>query len=570
MCYLRYKLILLLFLIILSSYVFALPDQIIVNSRNWEDVYSVMIYSNLLEVTANYPIEETQATLLIQTLNKDKENVLLFESNSMPYVRNFNVQLNSAGFNTDVFSYQDNMNLEILLNSEIDIENFIVIDSRYSYNSVSIAPYAILTNSYVIFANSNNIDLIEDYFLENTPDNILIYGYVDRDVTNALNQFSPEIINKGSKYENNLEIVKKFKEINKPTQYILTNGLFIEPGFFSKQSPVILIGRNNIPDIVFNYLKQSDIKNAILIGNDLNDLAVSLRDNADMKIFIKFAKGINQVQYTLDIIELPKLDYDLTISDVMYNLVNSKLYVTIENLGNAPTMFRASFTIENDEETIDNVGDDEISFISPGNSITRVYDIDLEEFSNEDLIVKSNILYGEDSRSLDSALLLDKVVDFIRFTDNSNIRVIEFYFDKSINRFFVIVENIGNETVFVNTYLEDFIFNNRPENLYSKEIVRIEPKQKEKINIRARLSNEDILDNNFVNINLWYGSQRNLLFNFENTELELKVKSNLIYYVIVGVIVCLLLVFFVLRKRNSKKENLNKFMPPPPPTYRNF
>jgi archaellum component FlaF (FlaF/FlaG flagellin family) len=545
------------FFIFLSSFVFAIPDQIIINSRNWEDVYSVMVYAQLLEVDANYPIEETRATLLIQTIDKDKNNVLLFESKEMPYVRNFNVQLNSAGFNTEVFSYDSNMNLDILKNSEIDIKNFIIIDSVYSYNAVSVAPYASLTNSYVIFANSDNIDEIVNYFSNNKPNKLLIYGYVDREVSNKLSEFNPEIINKGSKYENNIELAKKFYSINKPTQLILTNGLFIEPQFFMPQSPIILIGRNNIPDVVFNYLKQNDVKNAVLIGNDLTDLAVTLKNNADMKIFIKFAKGINQVQYTLDILEFPKLNYGLSITNVMYNSVSSQLFITFENTGNTPLMFKGSFSIDKDGEIIANVGDDQIIYISPGNAVTRTYDINLEEYANDLIYIKANILYGEDSRSLDLLFLDEKLIEFIRFTDNSNIKIVDFYYDKNINRFVIEVENIGKETVFINLYLENFIFNDRPQNLYSEQITRIEPNKKEKIMIRARLTKEDILENSNTKIVSWYGSQRNLLFKLIEVEFELKVKSDVIYYIVgfvVMVLIAILILIIFIKKKKKKRH----------------
>ena len=110
-----------------------------------------------------------------------------------------------------------------------DITDFIVIDDSYGYNAISVAPYAIASNSWVLFADRNNIREVERFLAGRDVDSLIIYGHVDRDVRIRLEDFNPEVINiDGDRFLNNIEIVKRYQEIKSAKQTVLTNGEFIE------------------------------------------------------------------------------------------------------------------------------------------------------------------------------------------------------------------------------------------------------------------------------------------------------------------------------------------------------
>lgn len=548
-------LIILLLMVVSAISVAALPDQVIINSRDWKDVYSGMNYASLIGVDGSYIVEESRATIFLNSIDRTKPNITLIESNSNPYVKSYDKTLNAEGFEVAVLDANENFNLELARNSEIALNRFIIIDEAYSYNSVSVASYAALKGYYVLFVNEDNLGEILDYLDTRDPEDVLLYGYLDRAVRDELSKFPITEINSGSKYENNREIVRKFAEGNDITQVILTNGEFIEPQFFTPLSPIIFIGTTNTPEKTFDFVKSLDATHGILIGNELVDLAVSIKSELGIKVMVKFAKGINQVQYTLDILELPKPNYNPVITDLSYNLVTEELIVTTENLGTTPVITRTSYAILHGEETIATLGDEEGVFISANGISTRTYKVALSDYKNELVKVKVNMLYGEDLESLDFLKLEEKEINFIELTDNSKLDITDFYYDPSIKRFIIEVSNVGDETVYFNAYLEDFLMNDRSQQISTDEVYKISPGETVKAKIKAKLSKEDIEDNGQVHVKLWYGAQKNFLFRLKELDTELVVLDYMAYYIGAGVVLLLsIMIYLIIALRRGNKQ----------------
>ncbi len=562
-----------LFILAFVSVSFA-HDQVVINSRDWQDIYSGMIYASLEDAEGRYPIEETRAELLLQMLDTSKEELLLIESGNR-VVSGYQSRLEGRGFNVELFS-EDNLNLELARQS--NATGFIVMDDVYSHNSVSIAPYASMKGHYVLFVNEDNIDEVVEIISERNGD-VIQYGHVDRAVSEELEQFNPEIIDTGSKFENNIEIVKRFKEEANASQYILTDGSFLEPQFFTGKEPVVFIGRTNTPDSTKDFLENSDIKSGIVIGNEIVDLASSLGDELGMSLLAKFAQGFQQQQYTLDIIELPEPDYQPVVTDVMYNTNEDELVVTIENEGTTPVMFIGSYAISRDNETIATVGDDDAIFLSGQSVTTQTYDVEIED--EGEMKVQANIIYGEEEDDLENLNVFTHPINFLEIIDNSDISLEDVHYDRSINRFIIEIKNIGEDTVYATAFFEDLIINDRPQRLGTDDVLNLAPGESDDIRIRADLTPLDIEENPTIKINFRYGVQANMLLNQKQEERELVVKAINEMFIIAGVMVLVLalLILFVLKRRRkkrkkgkkikSKKEShddtKHKHIPPPPP-----
>ncbi len=543
--------VLAVFLVLLSVNLAVAQDQVIVNSRDWQDIYSGMIYSGLEGIDGSYPIEETRAQLLLRTLDKSKEEVLLVQSNR-PVLGGFQGRLSGEGFDVSLLEYDDSINLELA--RRINSTGFIVMDERYPYNAISIAPYASLKNYYVMFANEDNIQEVVEIIEEEGAEELIVYGYVDRLVSDELEIFDPEVINEGSKFRNNLIIVEMFLEERQSSQFVLTDGSFIEPQFFRSSNPVVFIGRTNTPDSTLDFLRDSEIKHGILIGNELVDLASDLKDRADMQIMVKFAKGINQEQYTLDIIQLPSPDYNPVVSEVMYNTLENELVVTVENLGETPVMFTGSYNIRRDNETIETVGDDEVIFLAGGGRITETYAVDVDEEGVMD--VESNIIYGEDTESLENMNVQTLPLDFIEIIDNSEVELKDIYYDRSINRFIISIKNTGEVTAYATAYFEDLIINDRPERVGTDQIITLAPEETGELRIRVDLSPLDIEENPMINVNIRYGAQENILLKRleEQTELVVKAIDERIIAVGAGIVLLVVFVWFLLKRKKKKSH----------------
>ncbi|MFW5990984.1 MAG: hypothetical protein ACOCQX_02020 [Candidatus Nanoarchaeia archaeon] len=536
-----------MFALLLAVSFTAAQEQVVINSRDWQDVYSGMLYSALNDIPGNYPIEETRARLLLDTLDKDKEEVLLIEGDN-PYISNFRGELQSD-YNVELLDYSESVNLELAQN----FSKFIVMDSRFAYNAVSLAPFASMKGHYVLFANADNINEITQLLDENAEE-VIRYGYVDREVSEALEEFNPEIINEGSKYENNIEITEKFIEEKNPRQFILTNGQIIEPQIFTGKHPVVFIGKSNIPELTMEFLKESEIKHAVLIGNELTELASTLKKEADMKIMVKFAKGINKEKYTLDIFELPTPDYNPRVSQAFYNTLTDELVITLENEGPTPTIVKGSYSVRQDNTTIATVGDEDPQFI-PGNGIlTRTYETEIEE---DKINIKADIVYGEDVNSLEELNVQTTPLEFIEINDQTNVSFEKIHYDKTIKRFVIDVKNTGEDTVFITGYINQFLLNEREQRLSTDKIIEIAPGETGTFKIKADLTPLDIEENEEINLQFRYGAQENILLKEHEETTELVVKTSAGKYIIIGgaaFLVAMLLIFAGWRAKKKKQS----------------
>jgi hypothetical protein len=85
-----------------------------------------------------------------------------------------------------------------------------------------------VNRAWVFFADRTNVDEIDSILGLREVDEVLIYGFVDREVEETLAKYNPEVIDTGDRFKDNIEIVEKYLEIKQTEQVLLTNGEFIE------------------------------------------------------------------------------------------------------------------------------------------------------------------------------------------------------------------------------------------------------------------------------------------------------------------------------------------------------
>jgi len=540
-------------LILLILCPFVLSDQYVVNSQDWQDIYSGMVYSGLTGNTGTFVINEGHGLLLQNQLSSSVKTIVI-ESVDRPHIRSYHLNLQASGVETDLRYAEQDLNLELA--QEVDASGYIIMDDRYSYNAVSVAPYAVRKGYYVLFANNENIEEVENIVGDA---DVLLYGYVDREVSDALADNNPIIINKGDKFSNNLELLKIYLDEFGASQLVLTNGVFIEPQFFTPTSPVLFIGQSNVPDQTIDYLIDSPVKHAVVVGYDIFDNAVTLKNKAGLRIIIKFAKGIDSKQYALDMFNLPQPRYNIGISSVVYNQFNKKLEVSYFNTEDYPAFIKGSHNVLVDNSSVAVVGDDNALFIDSTETLTLTYDADLSDLDN--MVVRSNLLYGEDRGALEYLDIIETRVETAQYEDNTAIDIKKVFYDKPTKRFHVLVVNTGEATVYVKPLLIDVIVNNREETL-TTEAEAIEVGKKFLFKIKARLTPEDIADNEKIIVGVRYGRRQLSMVNYIERTFDFRAQTIApTTLVIVGVLlaVAAAILFVVFRRR---KEN-NRLGPAP-------
>lgn len=528
------------------------PSGIITNSKNWQDVYSSVLFSKLYGVDEHFLVSERHALIYLQTLDKDKPNQILLESD-VPYYSGFERSLEDEGFQVErIRESNNNLALARKLLKDRDIRSFIILDDAYGYNAISVAPYATLTKSYVIFANRFNIDDVADFLADAQPEKILTVGRVHREVRDALVAYNPEQLSGEGRFEINVEITRRFMQILPMNQVIITNGEFIEDQLFIGVEPIVFIGKENIPDITRQYLQSSGVRVAVLIGNDLVQTGALVKRELGITTFVKFARTaripsgtMSQVE-GLDLFYLPQYSMSMDVASAQYNELMKTLEVTFQNTAQIAVYFRPSLTVD-DGITNSTLGADEPVFMDAGESRTIAYPYDTQ---SDAIRIKTLVVYGESPTSLEKAIEKTLQAEFVRILDSSELNLLAVKYLKTEKAFAIRVTNPGQVDTYANLEIKDVFIDGTKTTLGSKKVVPVPAGKEMDLYVRAQLTDLDLADNPFVHVIAHYGQRQEALIKTAQERLDLEVESvPLIALIAAAIVIIAILVFFFRKKK---------------------
>lgn len=533
-------------------------DQVISNSEDWKDVYSALHYSNLLGKQGDFLVSTKHGDLLLDGIDRDKE-IMVISSKDDQYVPNYPSKIEGEGFPEPEEKKVDSANLELIQDME-NIDNFIVVGDSYGYNAMAVVPYAVLTNSWVFFADDRNIYDIDQILSERDVEDIIIYGFVDGEVRDTLSKYDPESINKEDKFENNIEIVEKYIEQKPETkQALLTNGEFIEKELMGGKNPTLFTGRENVPEKIGEYLKSSDIEVGVLIGNSLVGAATNIRRTTGISVMAKFARGARSQEGGVSAVEglnlfpLPTPTVDLQIESIKHNKATSVLEVTYNSQANVPFYLEGTINL-NSEEDNTRVGDTEPVFMTPGDHRTITYSVNVSPSENMSADVYT--LYGESPGALDRVLEKTTNVSVVDVVDGCEIDVSgdDVEYIKQKDSFAINIKNTADVDCWVDVELEDIYSDYQEQTIGTKEALKIDAGDKEKVYIEKEISDKDLKKNDFVDLTVRYGERQDGLVKVFKGSFELFIKRyTTTTYVIAGLVLALIavLVFMAIIKRKE-------------------
>lgn len=546
----------LLFLVFLIALVpLASADTFISNSRDWRDVYSVMVYGGISDVKPRFLVSEKHGSLILNAIPLD-DHLTVFTSSKEPYVIGYGSIITNAGFQSVIDTKYSNMNIEIAEELE-NVTDFIVLDDAYGYNAIAVAPYAVLTKSYVIFADSTNIGDVVDLLESKDVNSLIIYGHVDREVRESLDEFNPEIINKdGDRFANNVEIVKKYMEVKPYKQVVLTNGEFIESEIMSGAEPVLFIGKENVPDKIREYIKSTDIEVGVLIGNELVGTATIVRRQVGISTFVKFAQGsrssagqISQVE-GLDRFPVPSVSLSVEILSVKYNKLTGMVEITFKNNADIASYFKGTYTLNVGGEKFV-FGDEDIVFIGKKDVKTMVYKVDGVTPEGE-MTLDAYVIYGESRNALEFVIDETFTVSIIDVGDEAQIDITKLQYDRTTNKFLITLENMGEVDVYVAAELVDLIILGEKLTISSDETAHIKVGESVQSIVRAELSDSDLEDNPKVHVLAHYGEREGALIKIIEGDFEISIKSFDMWTWMPVLLIVLLVLLFVFGRKNCK------------------
>lgn len=528
-------------------------DQIIINSQDWRDVYTGMQYGHLTGVPSNFLVSTRHSTILLYSISTDKDEILVLSSRNRPFITGYESILRSRGYDAPEEIAASNLNLELLERLE-GIDKFIVLDDAYGYNAISVAPYAVVDGWFVVFADEDNIDDVVSALEEKSPREVLIYGQVDRDVKDALQQFDPEILNNGNRFDNNIEIVKRYIEVKPTRQVILTNGEFIESGLMSGTDPVLFLGQENVPESVRDFIEDSGIEVGILIGNELVNTATFIRRALGISVFVKFAQGARQPTGAISTVEdldrfpMPRYEINLDVSSIVYNRATGALEVTYHNTENLATYFKSTITVRDGTDVVV-LGDARPVFLDKNEYKTVVYSADTEgdplSFQSNDLSGDVFVIYGEGPESLEKTYQATFDIDVIEVLDDAEIEIRDAYYDTTAREFVVVVGSTGEAPAYVSAEVVDLLVNGEELTVGGDGVVLIEPGDEEKIGVVVAMADEDFADNPTVLVRAFYGERELSRIKSKEARFPLVTRTGYLAYAPYAVVIVLVLLLLI-------------------------
>ncbi|MFA5797014.1 MAG: hypothetical protein WC916_03195 [Candidatus Woesearchaeota archaeon] len=541
--------------LVLSTSVFAV-DKVISNSADWKDVYSVMLYASLIDKKPGLFLTSARhGTVLLYSIPKDSNGTLVMSSRSQPYVVNYKAVMDAQGYKNveEVISNTINLELAKRINKEKNIKKFIIVDDAYGYNALSAASYAVIDKYFVVFANERNIGQIDTFLGDVSPEKVIIFGQVSEVVKTRLAKYNPETINTGDRFENNIEMVKRYQKIKESKQTVMSNGEFIESSIMSGDDPVLFIGKNTVPTQVQEYIKSSGFQVAVLVGNELINSATAIRRQLGISVFVKFAQGARTPTGTIATVEdldkfpMPSYTINLEIYSMMYNKATNALWITYRNNAAIGTYLKGTITLNaNNNKVV--IGDQEPIFIDKNQYKTISYDLAIE---GDNITAAAYTLFGEGKKSLENVLEKSMTVEGVDILDDAIVNMTNIVYDQSNSRFIITVRNIGTVDSYVGIELIDLYMNGEYKTVASEKTILLKPGKEGELFIDAKLSDADIQNNPIIKVKGYYGERENSLIKTIFGEYAFQLKGlDLIYYILI--IVIILLLFLIFNKKKCK------------------
>lgn len=535
-------------------------DQVLVNSLDWQDIYQGLLFAQLVGKPGDYILSQDIAADVVASLPKDRPRVLLISPRKREQYAGIRTLLTDEGFAVTELPGAGSVGLRLY--DSLDIKNVIITDQRYPYNAISIAPYAVLTEAFVLFPDATTVDETVATMRDKGA-SVTVYGIVDAAVDQELTSFNPQVINKGGKFDNNLAIVDAFLKKQPTKQIIITNGEFIEAGLITDAYPILFIGKNNIPKQVEDYLASSPITYGVIVGNYLAPAAKELKDRVqertgrEITMIVRFGKSPRVQTDTfatptvLEYFSLPIIEPSLSVVNIAFNRLTKQLEITYDNPSAIATFFTTSIQLRSGS-ALTTVGDDEPQTIVAGQQKTILYEADI---TPEQLSAEGLFFYGDYPNSLEYSFEQSfQTIPIIDIADDSFLMITDILYDKTDDAFFITLRNPGTVPVYANVELVDVIIDGLPQTIGTQKTAKLQPGETTEVYIRAKLTRLDLLENEDVLVRAYYGQREKVLFKKTEETMALHVRAIRPAYVFAGVVVLIIILLILLLLFTRKRE----------------
>ncbi|MFT4307897.1 MAG: hypothetical protein ACMXYM_00815 [Candidatus Woesearchaeota archaeon] len=483
------------------------------DSREWTDVYSVLLHSTMNDGRAVFLNSET-LTGLLRTVS-ERATIEVYESSERPFVRNTAQKLRSAGYTVADDTRSASFNLDL------DPQNgrYFVISEDYYRIGVAVAPIAVAEDRWVLIANDRNIDEIAQR-LEGAQ-SVVAVGSFRRDLLSRIEGTFDEWIREDSVFAESQILADRY---DSHSNIILADGFSIESEFFTAKSPVIIVGYNRVSEQTYEWILSRDVRSVVVIGNRLAVVGEQIRERSERRIgvFIKFGQSDTQASgriYALTMFPLPQPLLGLTIQRAVYDPSTEELIAFFENIGNIGLYETTTISVKTGDEEVAAVSDDEINYLGTGEVFAKRYPVSIPiDRIDDSTVAEFFTSFGLTPSELDTFLTMENrfgppftiplTVETVDAGDVS-LELVEAAYYPRLGRVGVTIKNTGSEQAHYNVRVQQILVNGLPTDLFSQD--RIRAGEEKTTYLPVRLDEIDMQENDVLSIDILYGASQDAL-----------------------------------------------------------
>ncbi len=560
-------------LLLLAMSAFA-EDYVAVNSIDGRDVLSGIFYANVKGIPVKFmPSAGIDPDLFAGKVGIDK-SVLLIQSTNQPISTFVQNALKSKNDTVEMYMSADGGGTNLDLAKRSGANSFILVDSAYSDGAISVLSYAALSKSYVILTSKDNANEVKQIV---QGKHVVIYGYVDKEVKDAVSSTNPEIIGTGDdKFQDNILIVNKTMRDYGVNTFIATDGAFLEDSMTVGNQALLLIGQL-IPPVTYDFVKSEvkagNLKSVMLIGNQMvvpvYDMRERMRNefktegaSGDFGIVVKFAQVIPATGsgvLNLDLFYLPAYLPSMAIDDVAYNNADKKIMVSVNNTGDGLAYYTMEVRVKSD-------GQDVKIFPASGTPVAiqrgetggSEFDFDMSNISEGNITAAVVVKYGATKSSLESFTTKEGPLATIQYVDKSDVSIQSAKYDKDKKQMQVTVRNNGGDKAYAFAKL-NLVLSGQATTITGAGTRELAPSSMYVEEFPLDLSEQDLAANKNVTVSIDYGARPGFLKKTATKSVSIESDSGLPVMLIIGAIIVVVIVvaiagallFFVMRKKKK-------------------
>jgi hypothetical protein len=528
-------------------------DMLLINTRDWQASFTAMQIASLFSKPIKIIYNDEQMIRYVNSVRLG--NAIVVEEGRKSSQR-IETLLRGKGVSYSVAGIAGLQELLEELYEMGEIEGFYVAPDNDASLALVSLPSALRERKAHLFAGSGNIDEVLSFVSGRECTVVALSG----------TEWAEEIpcsekIIRRTKYDLSIFFSEKILSETGSKQIIVTDGRFVEQGFFQKNSPIVLIGKSFIPESIERHIiAEKQIEFIVLVGNEVIPLVSALKTRIErdhgrnISFIVRFGKtSVEDSEISaLDIIFTNLPEPQLMLVRAIYNTVNRELILSLSEEGNVKTFAVGSVEAEDAAGEEAQASDQDAFEIMPGETTTRSYFLGLEDIANATV----SFLYGETPQDFDKKLeFTHELVQQIEIEDFSDIEILKAEYIREINAFVVYLKNSEESRTYARGRISDLNLEGEPVTLASVQDAVMAPREKGKLVFRAKMDSLDFEVNPRVEVTVFYGSRSDLLFKEKTASLSYKVKyiRNQELVLAAGALLIVIIMLMLLKRRKKKK-----------------